>query len=353
MAKIKNSISTLVETQLPEFISTEYELFGKFLTKYYESLEIQGGTLDIANNLQTYADIGYYESNILKQSTELDGNLTDVANTITVIDASSFPKENGYIKIDKEICFYKSRTDTQFLEVSRGVSGNTQLGDLYRKSNFVTSEATTHSGGELVQNVSNLFLYALVKNFEKQYLASFPEKYLKEAVDKRSLIKNIGQFYRSKGTEKSIQFLFNTVIAGGQENKPTVYNPSDFTYKSSTSDWTQGYALRVKVLSGNVEDLIGKVITQEAGDRNGFASATVDNVRFDSKVDDENTYNLFLATETINGIFEFTSKTKLTKQINSLDNTGDRINVDSTLGWSNTGSILVGSEVITFNDKSI
>ena len=62
---------------------------------------------------------------------------------------------------------------------------------------------------------------------------------------------------------------------------------------------------------------------------------------------------MFLATETINGIFEFTSKTKLTKQINSLDNTGDRINVDSTLGWSNTGSILVGSEVITFNDKNV
>lgn len=353
MAKIKNSISTLIETQLPEFISTEYELFGKFLSKYYESLEVQGGTLDIANNLQTYADIGYYESNVLKQSTELDGNLTDVSTTITVIDASSFPKENGYIKIGKEICFYKSRTNTQFLEVSRGVSGNTQLGDLYHKIEFVTSQASTHSGGELVQNISNLFLYALVKNFEKQYLASFPEKYLKDAVDKRSLIKNIGQFYRSKGTEKSIQFLFNTVISGGQENKPTVYNPSEFTYKSSSSDWTQGYALRVKVLSGNVEDLIGKIIVQEAGERNGYASATVDNVKFDSKVDDENTYNLFLATETINGIFEFTSKTKLTKQINSLDDIGDRINVDSTLGWSNSGSILVGNEVIAFDDKNI
>jgi len=353
MAKIKNSISTLIETQLPEFISTEYELFGKFLTKYYESLEVQGGTLDIANNLQTYADIGYYESNILNENTELDGNLTDVATTITVVDATSFPKENGYIKIGKEICFYKSRNTTQFLEVSRGVSGNTRLGDLYNKTEFVTSQASSHSGGELVQNVSNMFLYALVKNFEKQYLASFPEKYLKDAVDKRSLIKNIGQFYRSKGTEKSIQFLFNTVIAGGQENKPTVYNPSDFTYKSSTSDWTQGYGLRVKVLSGNVEDLVGKVIVQEAGERNGYASATVDNVRFDSKVDDENTYNLFLATETINGIFEFTSKTTLTKQINSLDDAGDRINVDSTLGWDNKGSILVGSEVITFDDKNI
>ena len=30
-------ISTLIETQLPEFISTEYELFSKFVEKYYEA----------------------------------------------------------------------------------------------------------------------------------------------------------------------------------------------------------------------------------------------------------------------------------------------------------------------------
>jgi len=353
MAKIKNSISTLIETQLPEFISTEYELFGNFLTKYYESLEIQGGPLDIANNLQQYADIGFYENKILEQYTELDENLSSTATTITVLDARSFPEKNGYIKIGKEICFYKSRNNTQFLEVSRGVSGNTKLGDIYNETEFVTTESTTHSGGEMVMNVSNLFLYAIVRNFEEQYLASFPEKYLKSAVDKRSLIKNIGQFYRSKGTEKSIQFLFNTVIAGGPENRPSVYNPSDFTYKSSTSDWTQGYALRAKVLSGNVEDLIGKQIVQEAGQRNGYASAIVDNVRFDSTVDGEDTYNLFLATETINGIFEFTSKAELTQQIFANDTIGDRINVSSTLGWSDTGSLLIGDEIFTFEDKNI
>ena len=58
-------ISTLIETQLPEFISTEYELFSKFVTKYYEAQEVQGGTLDIINNIQKYADIDYYEKTYL------------------------------------------------------------------------------------------------------------------------------------------------------------------------------------------------------------------------------------------------------------------------------------------------
>ena len=353
MAVTKRSISTLIETQLPEFINTEYELFGNFLTRYYESLEIQGGPLDIANNLDVYTNIDYYESNLLKQSTTLNGNHSASETTLVVDDATSFPEENGYIKIGSEICFYKTRTANSFVDVRRGVSGNTKLGDLYYSTEYSTSQASTHSGGELVQNISNLFLYALVKNFEEQYLASFPEKYLKNAVDKRTLIKNIGQFYRSKGTEQSIQFLFNTVVEGGVENRPTVYNPSDFTYKSSNSDWTQGYALRVKVLSGDVTSLVGKVITQEASDTYGFASATVDNVRFDSQVDDEDTYNLFLATETLNGTFEITTKTELTQQISSAAVPGDRVNVVSTLGWKNSGSLLIGGETFTFADKNV
>ena len=68
-------ISTLIESQLPEFISTEYELFSKFVQKYYEAQEVQGGTLDIINNIQKYADIDYYEKNLLKQSLLFYGSI--------------------------------------------------------------------------------------------------------------------------------------------------------------------------------------------------------------------------------------------------------------------------------------
>ena len=54
MAVKTKRISTLIESQLPEFIASEYPLFTKFLQKYYEGQEVQGGPLDIANHLQTY-----------------------------------------------------------------------------------------------------------------------------------------------------------------------------------------------------------------------------------------------------------------------------------------------------------
>ena len=230
MAAVKTKrISTLIESQLPEFISTEYELFSKFVQKYYEAQEVQGGTLDIISNIQKYADIDFYEKNLLKQNDTLAVSISDTDTTIVVEDASSFPAKNGYIRIGDEIIFYATRTDTEFQECSRGVSGNTTLGDLYTESNFSSTDVAPHAAGVKVYNVSNLFLYAFVKNFESQYLGSFPEKYLRGEVDKRTLIKNINKFYKAKGTDSSIKFIFNTIVSQDVNNKPEVYQPKDFT----------------------------------------------------------------------------------------------------------------------------
>ena len=345
-------ISTLIETQLPEFISSEYELFSKFVQKYYEAQEVQGGTLDVINNIQKYADIDFYEKNILKQHDSLTADISATDTTITVSDAQSFPKKNGYVRIGDEIIFYATRTGTELQECSRGVSGNTSLGDLYEASNFTSTDASSHNAGEKVFNVSNLFLYALVKNFENQYLGSFPEKYLKGEVDKRTLIKNISKFYKAKGTTSSIKFIFNTIVAQDVNNKPSVYKPKDFTYKSSNSDWINVYALKCKLVSGNLTDLIGQKVVQESTTEYGYASATVDNVYADSNKDGEGIYNIVLAPETVNGDFAVSTKTKLTKQLSGVASTGNRIDVFSTQGWGREGSILVGEETITFKEKS-
>ena len=200
MPKTANKISLLIEDQLPAFISDEYELFSKFVQKYYEQLELQGQPLDIAHNIATYRNIDFYEKRVLQQETKLAEFAQDTDTTITVVDASAFP-DSGYLKVNEEICFYKERTDTKFLHVSRGVSGNTTLGDLYSESTFVTTQAADHPNGSSVQNISNLFLFALVKSFEAQYLPDFPVSYLNENIDQRTLIKNIGDFYKSKGTK--------------------------------------------------------------------------------------------------------------------------------------------------------
>jgi len=346
-------ISTLIETQLPEFITTEYELFSKFVQKYYEAQEVQGGTLDVINNIQKYADIDYYEQNILRQFDLLDTSISSDDDTIVLQDATSFPKKNGYVRIDDEIIFYATRTNTTLNGCSRGVSGNTTLGDLYNASTFTGTTAAAHNSGQKVYNVSNLFLYAFVKNFENQYLGSFPEKYLKGEVDKRTLIKNIQKFYKAKGTDSSIKFVFNTIVAKEHDDKPEVYKPRDFTYKVSESDWTSVYALKCKVISGDVKNLIGERIVQTATDEYGYADAAVDNVYADGTSDGEVVYNIVLAPETVNGSFAISTKTKTEQVFTGIASTGNRINVSSTLGWGSIGSFLIGTETITFSSKTV
>ena len=350
MPKTANKVSYLIETQLPDFINEDYELFGKFIKKYYEQLEIQGQPYDIVTNLQQYRDIDFYERNVLVQSTTLNGLVLDSYTTITVDDASSFPEKGGYIKIGDEICFYGSRTNTEFLDVSRGVSGNTSLGDLYQKSTFITTQASSHVDGSTVHNISNLFLYALIKSFEKQYLSDFPEEYLRGDVDKRTLIKNIRSFYESKGTDSSIRFLFKCLIDLEGPN-PEVFHPRDFTLKSSESNWIQSYSLKAKVVSGTPTDLIGKKIVQDI--EGSYASAVVDNVRYSGKYDGEELYEIILNEATVNGEFKIASRTKITKEINNSLTVGDRVNVSSTLAWDSKGEFNIGGETLTYENKNV
>ena len=348
MPKTANKVSFLIESQIPDFINEEYELFAKFIQKYYEQNEIQGQPLDIISNLQQYRDIDFYEKNILKQSSTTTTYVQDVDKSITVVDATSFPKSGGYIKIDDEICFYKSRTDTEFLEVSRGVSGNTKIGDLYEKSTFVTTQADNHILGSTVQNISNLFLYALIKSFEKQYLSNFPEQYLKKDIDKRTLIKNITSFYKAKGTVDSVKFLFKCLIDNDPE--PSISYPREHTLKPSDSTWINNYSIKAKILSGDVNDLIGRKITQTTGD---YASAIVDNVRYAGQYDGDELYELILSESSVNGVFSVSTKTKLTKSVGATLGTGDRVNVFSTMGWENKGKFIIDNEVFTFSDKNV
>ena len=205
MAAIKKRISTLVDKQLPDFISAEYPKFSAFLQKYYEQLELQGQPLDIIQNLTKYADIDFYEKQLLSEYTVSTSNISTTATQIFVDNTDSFPETFGYVLIDDEIIFYASKTANSFVDCVRNVSGTTKLGDLYNSSVYKQGDygnGVEHLSGVEVYNISNLFLYAFVKNYESQYLASFPEESLKPEVDKRTLIKNIKQFYRAKGTDQ-------------------------------------------------------------------------------------------------------------------------------------------------------
>ena len=352
---MSNKISSLIETQIPAFIVSEYGNVAAVLESYYEQLESTGQSLDIISNITSYRDVDFYEKNLLTEQTTLTAVVSSNATSITVADASSFPKKDGYIKIGEEICFYASRTDTEFLEVSRGVSGTTQLGDLYEKSQYTSSDAKFHATNSVVHNLSHLFLYALVKAFEREYLVDVPEVYLKGDIDKRQLIKNITDFYKVKGTDKSIRFIFNSIISKSADDIPTTYYPKDFTIKASESDWDAAFALQVIILQGDANWLIGQTIVQQA-DQNSpdssYASVGIENVVGIGKVGDYGLFNVLINPSTVNGEFAIPKKTVLDRDLTPSQGIDETIVVDSTLGWgTENGYVQINNEVIRYEGK--
>ena len=124
------NISSLIESQLPQFVVEEYPSFVKFIESYYAQQELSGGVLDIISNLTKYRDINFYSKDILKESSKTTAitGISDV--TISVDNTNGFPEE-GLAKIGNEIFFYTGKTNTTFTGILRGVSGNTSIGDLY------------------------------------------------------------------------------------------------------------------------------------------------------------------------------------------------------------------------------
>ena len=55
--RIKDKVSKLVNSQLPEFIRTDYTTFVAFLEYYYKFLEQDQGALELVQNAQQYSDI--------------------------------------------------------------------------------------------------------------------------------------------------------------------------------------------------------------------------------------------------------------------------------------------------------
>lgn len=351
-SKARN-LSVLVDKQLPAFISSEYPLFSSFIEKYYEHLELPGNPIDLVNNLTKYRDVDTY--NVLKESTTLVNiETTSGGVTINVEDTFGFPEKNGYLQIQDEVIFYESKTDNSFLNCYRNVSYTTKIGDLYESSTFknvsydeVGISSIQYPANTNVLNISNLFLFALVKNFEKEYLSSFPEKNLKKDVNKSLLIKNIKEFYSTKGTDQSIRFIFNSVVSKDPLDIPTVYYPKDSVYKASTSEWITKYALKVKLNYGDITKIVGEKIVQNESIDKKYAFAVVDN--FQDLGDGY--YELILAEESVVGEFDILGKTVLTKDLLPTDN---NVNVFSTLGWNtDSGEINIGSEVISYRSKSI
>ena len=103
-------VSSIVETQLPEFVRTQFPLIGDFLKRYYESIDGQGLPQDLLDNIDQYVKLDVLSS--IPENTNLTSNVELFDEEIFVSNTIGFPDKNGLIKIDDEIILYQERGDS-------------------------------------------------------------------------------------------------------------------------------------------------------------------------------------------------------------------------------------------------
>ena len=216
MSEIKRvKIGSIVESQIPEFLSVESPLFVEFLKQYYQSLEHQSGSIDIISNITQYKNSKKFNNIDLIESTSLTSDVLAFDTTINVLSTKGWPDTYGLLKIDDEIITYLSKTETTFENCIRGFSGVDSLESLDNPEflQFSSTSASEHISETVVNNLSNLFLTKFFEKFKFEFLPGFESRDFYENISIENIAYRIKDLYSSKGTDQSYKlFSVNFVL---------------------------------------------------------------------------------------------------------------------------------------------
>jgi hypothetical protein len=339
-------VQQVVDTHLPSFILDENPKAAEFLKQYYISQEFQGGVIDIVENLDQYLKIDSLTSDAISETSSLSSNITSDATEIVVSSVKGYPKEYGLLKIDDEIITYTGINGNTFTGCIRGFSGiTTYHKDLNSEELiFSTSSSSSHNSGSSVENLSSLFLKEFYVKLKRTFAPGLENLDFAAGVDAGNFLKSIRNFYESKGSSESFRILFNILFG----ETPKVVNLEDYLIKPSSSNYIQRSVVLVEVISGDPKKLVGQTITK-TNDQDTNASVSEVEI-FNRNNKEYYKVNLFIGSDAIQGDFIITPNTKVTKEVIINSNV---IDVDSTIGFSKSGTLYSGSNVISYTDKTI
>ena len=357
MTEKRIKFSNIVFNQLPAYVREEFPLVAEFLSEYYRAQEFQGAPIDLIQNIDKYIKID--EITNQPNSVILNTDITSFDDTISVkIEGSEtgtngFPEKYGLLKINNEIITYTGKTFNSFTGCIRGFSGT----DSYKSQNhpdqllFSESESANHSAGDIIFNLSSLFLKEFLSKIKYQLTPGFENRTLDKDLNQSLFIKQSKDFYRSKGTDESFEILFRSLYGEDVsiiKPKEYLFRPSDAHYKITTN-------LVVESIEGDPENLRNSTLFQDEylGFTKAYAPiADVEKIVSENgkeyyKLSFDSGYNRDIIVDgALYGEFKVHPQTKVIGQYN-FTNELTTLNVDSTVGFPNSGELYV-----TYNDQT-
>jgi hypothetical protein len=348
MQNTRIKISTIVENLLPDYVGESFPLASEFLKQYYKSLESKGNTLDVLQNIDQYIKLD--NNSNLNENITVSSEIEFFDSEITLNGGFKLPNSHGIIQIDDEIILYRSKktlNQTQVLlkDCVRGFSGITDFKSSTKDDvlEFSSSEVSSHSPGTTVKNLSNLILQEFFIKVKKQFAPGFDDESLFPDLNQNIFVKQLKDFYNSKGTDESFKILFKALY----NEKVTVIKPQEFLFIPSNAEYRISRNLVVELISGDIFSIEGKTIFQNESPIADTASATVNRVQLIER-SNRTYYILSLDFDkdkdinlrgSVSGNFLIGPKTTLTEKRSIGD---DNLSVDSTVGFpKNSGELIV------------
>ena len=270
MAKFNEKISSLISSQLPDFVVDDHPQFVQFLKTYFQFMEsamLQVTSIESTDGVALESETGLQDnllldgSKITSERTQSDagdkiiyedttyGSFT-VGETITGLTSKATAKviaedlANGKIFITAQDRFFLNEIITGNDSGAQAVINN------YRPNpvNNVQQLTNFRDPDKVISN--------FLTNFRDEFLKTIPET-LANGIDKRSLIKNIKSLYRMKGTQKGHELFFRILFNQVSET----FYPRQQMLRVSDGQWDTQKVLRAIASTGNTTNLVGRTIT--------------------------------------------------------------------------------------------
>ena len=360
MAVDRVKFQEIVSSQVPDYVRDDFPLLIEFLEEYYKSQEFQGGSIDIAENIDKYVKVGdiYNVITETRLSAAIDSSDTTISLDSNTNFTDGFPEKNGLIQINSEIIKYDYKTERTFEGCTRGFSGITTYVGSNTPDQLVFEEtvAADHKKGATVYNLNVRFLQEFFKKIKNQYTNGFSDRTLADDINQRNFVFGANSFYKAKGTDQGFKILFKTLYGVDVD----IIKPSEYLLKPSDADYrvTQDYVVEDYI--GDPMNLKNLTIFQDSMNARG----TVTDVELIRSVGDNKFYQISIdygyrrdidVFGTIRGSFKATPKTQL---INNVAVGKTVIDVDSTVGFAKSGFLSIfnadgDEDLLYYTDKTL
>jgi hypothetical protein len=366
MSENRVQFNTIVSNQLPAYVREDFPLVSEFLKQYYIGQEYQGGPVDLIQNIDKYIKVdnttNLSESVVLASDIEFDDTTINVSPTESPKGTEGFPDSYGLLKIDDEVITYTGKTTYSFTGCKRGFVGITSYRSESKKEEviFQNTAADDHESGATIENLSVLFLKEFLIKTKHQFLPGFENRTLTPELDQSLFIKQSKDFYLSKGTDRSFEILFNALYNEDVE----VIKPREQLFTPSNAQYRVVNELVVEPIEGDPENLINATLFQEKyNDLFEKAYAPITSIERVNVGYGKTFYRLgfdggysrdIRVDGSLYGEFSVEPSTRVIGQVSAGSTVLD---VDSTIGFGNTGELYVTysdltSGVLEYTSKS-